>query len=782
MTGDANAFFGNPNVTQGPMDPTMVESAMKSFGMNMQSFSKMQKNVKKDLDEAEKDRLETERIEKRIKEGRESRQFAELEDLKHKKKNAEDQKKMEEELEKLRGENDKQEKENTEERLKNSKLSDLIPESVQKIEPQDEKQQEEKPEKKEEGMFSKFSNSLKILPQAVKDAASKKDDKKEVGSEQKNLGEEVTRVSFNPEGIKIIQKLLTPIYNALGVGHPFFEDIIKNQKEQSGLLKGIGLGGGGGLMDLLKIGGMAAGIVALFWPQIRDWLEEKLGVNLQIFERIRGIFDGIGKFFLLEKGVNPVLKLIGKTFTGIGELIEGVLKAAIEVFFPVAEKGVAGSAAKGGAAMFKGLLPKMAGGIFKVLGATALKGIPVLGGLFSFYLGYNRFKDGDALGGLIDIIGGIGNILELTPLAPIGFALNWGALALNAILDLTGVTGRGSNQRIGKFAGNMFDSIGKALMKVPFIKGVVDLSTGIWDFYAGIFGGDTKQMVAGLDKMKDVPLIGTIASVWKGLLSLGETKNTETGTKTFSVSKMFSELRKRIGKTILGWVPDIGFGVKKMVADAMGVEYNETSNEPVNLPPPPVAKSFDQGRYDKLNKQRKEFLDKANTKGASKEDKEMYENLATRAGTNMESMLKARTPEQIKNAQSGNQNDTKNKSEVKPETSSTSQVKPEPTIVNQPENKPADYAPASQPIKQQIDEKWDKAIKMQNENNLMLIQTLSKFAESIKNTTPGATIINNNKSSPPDKSKDYLFKPIFDVNTEKRIQWWKASREYSATV
>jgi hypothetical protein len=231
MTGDANAFFGNPNVMQGPMDPAMVESAMKSFGMNMQSFAKMQKVVKKDLDQAEKDKLETDRIEKRIKEGRESRQFAELEDLKHKKENAEEQKKMEEELEKLREENDKQEKENAEKKLKNSKLSDLIPENVQKIEPQDEKQQEEKPEKKEEGMFSKFSNSLKILPQAVKDAASKKDDKKEVGSEQKNLGEEVTRVSFNPEGIKIIQKLLTPIYNALGVGHPFFEDIIKNQKE-----------------------------------------------------------------------------------------------------------------------------------------------------------------------------------------------------------------------------------------------------------------------------------------------------------------------------------------------------------------------------------------------------------------------------------------------------------------------------------------------------------------------------------------------------------------------
>lgn len=440
----------------------------------------------------------------------------------------------------------------------------IVPDPVKNIQPEEEKLVNEE----EQAMHELFNaaKGLSVIPNEIKNVVAGSNKQQDDG-EQKNLGDSDEGVSFNKEGYSQLEKALKPVQMQLTATpyHKMLQDIIDKQKEGNEENKK------NNIMNLLKLAGFAVGAISLFWPKIRDWLEEKTGRSFQIFENLRGLMEGVGKFFILNKGVNPVLRIIGQTFTGIGELVEGVLKAAIGVFFPIAEKGAGEAVGKAAAGGMKGLLPKIAGGIFgKILGKTVLRSIPVLGGLYSFYLGYNRFKDGDALGGLIDIVGGIGNLLELSPFAPVGLAISWGALALNALLDVTGVTGRDSNKRIGNFFGNMMKGIGDMLMKLPGIKTIINTATGAWDIISGFISSDEQKIIQGFEKFKDIPFLGDSASIWIGLLSMGESKD-EKGNKQFSTGNFFDKLKNRILKKMLGWLPS---WIRGDVAWALGVDVN----------------------------------------------------------------------------------------------------------------------------------------------------------------------------------------------------------------
>jgi hypothetical protein len=71
---------------------------------------------------------------------------------------------------------------------------------------------------------------------------------------------------------------------------------------------------------------------------------------------------------------------------------------------------------------------------------------------------------------------------------------------------------------------------------------------------------------------------------------------------------------------------------------------------------------------------------------------------------------------------------------------------------------------------------------LQDIKNIMM--EVNKNILNINNSNSNPVIVNNNSTSVMDnnESKKYLFKPMYDVNTDKRIAWWKASREYSATA
>lgn len=92
--------------------------------------------------------------------------------------------------------------------LKNSAVLDVLPDKIQNVKPEDyNKEEDNKNERK--GFLSDMLSYNKQIMDSFKTPKNQED------GEQKNLGEKIQRVSFHPEGIKILRTLLDPIYKQL---------------------------------------------------------------------------------------------------------------------------------------------------------------------------------------------------------------------------------------------------------------------------------------------------------------------------------------------------------------------------------------------------------------------------------------------------------------------------------------------------------------------------------------------------------------------------------------
>jgi hypothetical protein len=193
---------------------------------------------------------------------------------------------------------------------------DLLPDGVKKV-----KINETSNENEKTGMFSKFSEVLKNLPNTINSLIGKNAKQDNTG-EQKNLGEQILRVSFHPEGIKILRMLLDPIYKSLNSLTENMDkglmDIIKNMKSIFG---GTGMGG----------------LTALLLLALADiiWMSEKI---VKIYKGIKNFIIGIGEIFtklgrqLEEVGmafkrflIDPFIKIGEKL--GINKWIEETIVA-----------------------------------------------------------------------------------------------------------------------------------------------------------------------------------------------------------------------------------------------------------------------------------------------------------------------------------------------------------------------------------------------------------------------------------------------------------------------
>ena len=170
--------------------------------------------------------------------------------------------------------------------IKNTKAVSIIPESIKK------------PEKPQELSF--FENILKNINQKKSDG------------EQKNIGEEITRVSFHPEGITILKTLLEPIYSALKANTESLDKTIKD------LIKNMSAGSGGsGIIGLLMglipfVIGFLSDII-LVAGKIKDafvWLWKMPG---KITEMVSAFFQELNLEEKLAKFIkNPFTKVLGE--------------------------------------------------------------------------------------------------------------------------------------------------------------------------------------------------------------------------------------------------------------------------------------------------------------------------------------------------------------------------------------------------------------------------------------------------------------------------------------
>ena len=386
--------------------------------------------------------------------------------------------------------------------------------------------------------------------------------------EQQTLTEKNPLISLSDESINKLGLVLNGlnVENLKRYGKPIKEKE-ESQEGGGGLLSTIG--------SLLLAGGVGAMLLSVFWSShIKPWLEEKVGIKLDIFDKFEGIVEGIGKFFTvggLQLTSGWLFNLVGKAFTSFGDLLEGGLKAIFKLGFgdDVIKEG-----AKAAPSAFKTLLPKIAGGLFKGAGLVAMKGIPIIGSLISFYFAYDRFNKGDTIGGFIDLLNGVSSLVP-----GYGLPLSIGLSALNAFLDYKAAgVGTTDQQQAGKLSiiGDLASGFYNFVKEIPIIGGVISSIEGFAQFAYSIATGNTGGVKDGLQKMSNFPLLGIFPSIMLSLMNASTNdKNEFTG---LDVNKFVSNLRKNTLKTILAWVPP-WFGLRKQLADFIGVELDGSDKE-----------------------------------------------------------------------------------------------------------------------------------------------------------------------------------------------------------
>lgn len=325
---------------------------------------------------------------------------------------------------------------------------------------------------------------------------------------------------------------------------------------------------GGGLMStlggLLLAGGAAALLISAFWgSHIKPWLENKLDLKLDVFDKFQGIVEGIGKFFTmggLKITGGWLFNLVGKAFTTFGDLLEGGLSAIFKLGFgdDVVKEGV-----KAAPGAFKTLLPKIAGGLFKGAGLVAMKGIPIIGSLISFYFAYDRFNKGDTIGGIIDVLNGVASLVP-----GYGLPLSIGLSALNGFLDyksgnVEGVDGQQSIKM------DYVNKIVDFIQEIPIVGGLIKFSRGFFELGRGNWRG-------ALDYLTETPFLGPFPAILQSLVN-SNAFGTEKG-EAFSWDNFQNELRKNMFRWVLSFVPKIG-GLRGSIAKWYGLEYDDNTGD-----------------------------------------------------------------------------------------------------------------------------------------------------------------------------------------------------------
>ncbi len=172
------------------------------------------------------------------------------------------------------------------------------------------------------------------------------------------------------------------------------------------------------------------------------------------------------------KIVNSVLSPLKSIGAKVMNSVSGLFKPLINIFSGVSTGPVGkfiGTVTKTFSKVLGTAFTKLLGGGLKVIA----KRIPLVGTLISFKDAYDRFKNGDILGGLISVGSGIATIFP-----GIGTAISIGLDVLNAILDSKSASdGKGKGQILMDFASPMLEKITDSIG--GFLKGIWDTITGI---------------------------------------------------------------------------------------------------------------------------------------------------------------------------------------------------------------------------------------------------------------------------------------------------------------
>ena len=475
-----------------------------------------------------------------------------------------------------------------------------------------------------------------------------KNDKQQTGEKNKNqnniqeqrgLGKETSIIEFSENTNKFLSDLFGKYFE--------LKEKTEKQKQSEKQPEDKEKEGSNSLLDLLGYI-VTGGVLAAFWGDyIRPFLEEKF----DFMDRLKGTFNALEKtiYTFAAKGLN----IGGVVFKTIEDFAQGMIKGVFNFITGGGGKAASTTLAEGGEAAGKkfmpGLLAKVGGKLLQMV-----RFIPLIGGIISLGFAWDRFKNGDFRGALIDVLGAFGSFI--TPVSgPLGAALSWGALALNAYLDITKTDEDTKKEKQNAdWLKNLPKTIGKALLNNPIIKSISNMGSGLWDYVTGLMSGDTGKAVKGLKTLNDSPL-SFMSSFLLPLFEENVKVETKTGQSKLDMGKFWQESTKTFMKKYLpnwlynlvaktmGWdsKPESEFDVQKSEFD---IQKNESQFFDTSKP-----KTERYSAITKLNeeaaKTRKEIIDFTSSKEVSLEKEKQLNDLKEKLKLLEESGARIRGPE-----------------------------------------------------------------------------------------------------------------------------------------
>jgi hypothetical protein len=298
---------------------------------------------------------------------------------------------------------------------------------------------------------------------------------------------------------------------------------------------GFGLLGGG---IALLLGGLAALVTGLmtdgpFKGLLKILSKVGLQGGIKMLEGAAKIFmSGLKRVIMAPINLlDDAVKLIGKVFG------KGAYKAVLK---PIRA--------------MKGLFTKMLGGLVSFL-KPILGKVPLIGTVISWGFAYTRFKAGDTIGGIIDVLSGIASIFP-----GVGTAIAIGLDVLNAFLDYK--SGGANEKTTQKKTGLLKEwalGLGKILYEGakyipiigPYMQAVEDMQAGKW-------------LEASYNLVRAIPGLGILIDVLNWFTG-GETEQgikedlSNTGSM---IGDWLSWLKESIWDKITGFVTGVFDGVK----------------------------------------------------------------------------------------------------------------------------------------------------------------------------------------------------------------------------
>jgi hypothetical protein len=326
------------------------------------------------------------------------------------------------------------------------------------------------------------------------------------------------------------------------------------------------------------IGGASA-LAGMFWPEIKEYINEKFGDKAaEVFDQFQGTVNGLTKFI----SIGGLQVTVGKTFQTLGSLLGTVAddfaSGAKKIFGGIFDNllGVGGTAAAGaadnvaGAAIGKGLgstLQKGASLLFRGLSITALRALPLIGTIISFSQAWGRFKQGEYAQGVIDIGAGLAAFVP-----GIGTGLSIGLSVMNAIIDFKSPEEKKELiQKTFNIAGMLTKGVGvyaklmggPVLKRIPFLGSLFNFASAKEKFDQNNILGGTLDLASGIAAF--VPGVGLPVSIGLDILSsiIGTQEAKENGTQQtgFDFAKMALKATKfvtKLGKPFFKRLPLLG--------------------------------------------------------------------------------------------------------------------------------------------------------------------------------------------------------------------------------